>query len=109
VGGPRNTAHSARSSRKRVNEDLFSGINDNIISVERRAEHESGRCDCIAYFAKTDDSGNYKLESAPDGEYNLVAWHEGMKQQTKPQSVAGTTKVDFPSRSESHTEFASQS
>jgi len=47
------------------------------------------------YFAETDDSGNYKLENVPDGKYNLVAWHEGMKQQTKPQSVPGTTKVDF--------------
>jgi plastocyanin len=47
------------------------------------------------YFAETDDSGNYKLENVPDGKYNLVAWHEGMKQQTKPQSVSGTTKVDF--------------
>lgn len=47
------------------------------------------------YFAETDDSGNYKLENVPDGKYNLVAWHERMKQQTKPQSVSGTTKVDF--------------
>jgi len=47
------------------------------------------------YFAETDDNGNYKLENVPDGKYNLVAWHEGMKQQTKPQSVPGTTKVDF--------------
>ena len=47
------------------------------------------------YFAETDESGNYKLENVPDGKYNLVAWHEGMKQQTKPLSVPGTNKVDF--------------
>jgi plastocyanin len=47
------------------------------------------------YFATTDDSGNYKLENVPDGKYNLVAWHEGMKQQTKSLKVSGTNKVDF--------------
>ena len=47
------------------------------------------------YFAETDESGNYKIDNVPDGKYNLVAWHEGMKQQTKPVSVAGTNKVDF--------------
>src|ERR1017187_4918484 len=33
------------------------------------------------YFAETDASGNYKIENVPDGKYNVVAWHEGMKQQ----------------------------
>jgi len=47
------------------------------------------------YFAETDDNGNYKLENVPDGKYNLVAWHEGMKQQTKPLSVPSTNKVGF--------------
>jgi len=47
------------------------------------------------YFAETDASGNYKIENVPDGKYNVVAWHEGMKTQTKPVEVAGTGKADF--------------
>ena len=47
------------------------------------------------YFAETDASGNYKIENVPDGKYNVVAWHEGMKQQTKSVDVAGTGKADF--------------
>ena len=47
------------------------------------------------YFAETDASGNYKIENVPDGKYNVVAWHEGMKPQTKSVDVAGTGKADF--------------
>lgn len=47
------------------------------------------------YFAETDASGNYKIENVPDGKYNAVAWHEGMKPQTKSVDVAGTGKADF--------------
>jgi plastocyanin len=47
------------------------------------------------YFAETDASGNYKIENVPDGKYNVVAWHEGMKTQTKSVDVAGTGKADF--------------
>jgi plastocyanin len=47
------------------------------------------------YFAETDASGNYKIENVPDGKYNVAAWHEGMKAQTKPVDVAGTGKADF--------------
>jgi plastocyanin len=47
------------------------------------------------YFAETDASGNYKIENVPDGKYNVVAWHEGMKQQSKSVDVAGTGKADF--------------
>src|SRR6516225_5504939 len=47
------------------------------------------------YFAETDASGNFKIENVPDGKYNVVAWHEGMKTQTKPVDVAGTGKVEF--------------
>ena len=47
------------------------------------------------YFAETDASGNYKIDNVPDGKYNVVAWHEGMKQQTKSVDVAGTGKADF--------------
>lgn len=47
------------------------------------------------YFAETDASGNYKIENVPDGKYNVVAWHEGMKTERKPVDVAGTGKADF--------------
>jgi plastocyanin len=47
------------------------------------------------YFAETDASGAYKIENVPDGKYNVVAWHEGMKTQTKSVDVAGTGKADF--------------
>jgi len=47
------------------------------------------------YFAETDASGSYKIENVPDGKYNVVAWHEGMKPQTKSVDVAGTGKADF--------------
>ena len=47
------------------------------------------------YFAETDASGNYKIDNVPDGKYNVVAWHEGTKPQTKSVDVAGTAKADF--------------
>ena len=47
------------------------------------------------YFAETDASGNYKIDNVPDGKYNVVAWHEGMKLQSKSVDVAGTGKADF--------------
>ncbi len=47
------------------------------------------------YFAETDASGSYKIENVPDGKYNVVAWHEGMKIQTKSVDVAGTGRADF--------------
>ena len=47
------------------------------------------------YFAQADAAGNYKIDNVPDGKYNVVAWHEGMKQQTKPVTVTGTGKADF--------------
>ncbi len=47
------------------------------------------------YFAETDASGNYKIENVPDGNYSVVAWHEGTKQQAKAVDVAGSGKADF--------------
>jgi plastocyanin len=47
------------------------------------------------YSVETDASGNYKIENVPDGKYNVVAWHEGMKTQSKSVDVAGTGKADF--------------
>lgn len=47
------------------------------------------------YHALTDKSGSYKIENVPDGQYNVVAWHEGAKSQSKAFTVAGDTKADF--------------
>lgn len=47
------------------------------------------------YHTLTDKAGNYKLENVPDGQYNVVAWHEGAKNSTKAVTVAGDTKADL--------------
>jgi len=47
------------------------------------------------YHATTDKSGNYKIENVPDGQYNVVAWHEGAKNSSKAVTVAGDTKADL--------------
>ncbi len=47
------------------------------------------------YFAKTDKTGEYKIENVPDGQYNVVAWHEGAKNSSKAVTVAGDTKADL--------------
>jgi plastocyanin len=47
------------------------------------------------YFAVTDKSGSYKIDNVPDGSYNVTAWHEGSKNQSKPVTVAGEGKADF--------------
>jgi len=47
------------------------------------------------YFSTTDDNGNYKIKDVPDGNYTVVAWHEGAKNQSKPVAVSGNTKADF--------------
>jgi hypothetical protein len=47
------------------------------------------------YHATSDDSGNYKIDNIPQGQYNVVAWREGTKSQAKAVSVAGDSKTDF--------------
>lgn len=47
------------------------------------------------YFALSDKDGNYKVENVPNGSYTVTAWHEGMKNQSKPVTVAGEGKADF--------------
>jgi plastocyanin len=47
------------------------------------------------YFATSDQAGNYKIENVPDGNYTVIAWHEGAKNGSKPVSVSGETKADF--------------
>ena len=46
------------------------------------------------YCAKTDKSGEYRIENVPDGQYNIVGWHEGAKNSSKAVTVAGDTKAD---------------
>jgi plastocyanin len=47
------------------------------------------------YFAETDSNGNYKIENVPSGKYSVVAWHEGMKTQSKSVEVSSTVRADF--------------
>ncbi|HET7208353.1 MAG TPA: carboxypeptidase regulatory-like domain-containing protein [Terriglobales bacterium] len=47
------------------------------------------------YYAKTDASGNFKIDNIPDGSYTVTAWHESGKPQSKPVTVSGDTKADF--------------
>ena len=47
------------------------------------------------YHAVTDKAGSYKIENVPDGQYNVVGWHEGAKNSTKAVTVAGDTKADL--------------
>jgi len=47
------------------------------------------------YFALTDADGSYEITNVPDGQYNVAAWHEGMKVQSKPVKVTGEAALDF--------------
>jgi plastocyanin len=47
------------------------------------------------YYSRTDKTGVYKIENVPDGQYTVVAWHEGAKNSSKSVTVAGDTKTDF--------------
>jgi plastocyanin len=47
------------------------------------------------YFSETDAQGSYKIANLPDGEYKVVAWHEGGQPSSKPVSVKGDTKADL--------------
>ncbi len=47
------------------------------------------------YYAVTDAVGNYKIDNVPNGQYNVVSWHEGAKTQTKPVAVSGEATADF--------------
>ncbi len=47
------------------------------------------------YFAQVDESGSYKIEGVPDGDYTINVWHEGQKNVSKPVKVGSDTKADF--------------
>jgi plastocyanin len=46
------------------------------------------------YYAQTDAGGNFKIDNVPDGKYTLVAWHEGLKPQSKSVTVAGNAAAN---------------
>ena len=48
-----------------------------------------------SYYALSDATGTYKIENLPPGQYTVTAWHEGMKNQSKPVTVSGDASVDF--------------
>jgi plastocyanin len=48
-----------------------------------------------SYYATTNASGEYSIENVPDGPHTITVWHEGMKQESKKQTVSGATKADF--------------
>ena len=47
------------------------------------------------YFAKTDKTGEYKIENVPDGSYTVTAWNEGTKPHSSQVNASGDTKLDF--------------
>jgi hypothetical protein len=47
------------------------------------------------YFAKTDKTGEYKIENVPDGSYTVTAWNEGAKPHSSQVNVSGDTKLDL--------------
>jgi plastocyanin len=48
------------------------------------------------YFTVIDNHlGKYEIANVPDGNYNVVVWHEGYKLQSKPMKVTGRTEVSF--------------
>jgi heme/copper-type cytochrome/quinol oxidase subunit 2 len=51
-----------------------------------------------SYYALTDATGSYKIDGVPDGQYNLVGWHEGAQAQTKSVKVSGDATSDFSLR-----------
>jgi plastocyanin len=49
------------------------------------------------YYATTDAGGVYKIPDVPEGTYQVTAWHEGRKPQSKPVTVVADddAKLDF--------------
>ena len=49
------------------------------------------------YFAVTDESGAFRIDSVPPGKYHLVVWHERGESQVEREveiSAGGTSRVD---------------
>jgi plastocyanin len=53
------------------------------------------------FFAVTDDDGRYRIDRVPPGSYTVVAWYEGIRQDSKTLTMAGdgkTVEADFTLR-----------
>ena len=52
------------------------------------------------FFGMTDIEGRYRIDNVPPGNYNVIAWHEGVASEPKPVSVpeGGATELDFSLR-----------
>lgn len=53
------------------------------------------------YFAVTDESGTFRIDSVPPGKYRLVVWHERGQSQVEREvdvSAGGTSRVDVSLR-----------
>jgi hypothetical protein len=49
------------------------------------------------FFAITDDEGRYRIDSVPPGNYNVIAWNEGLFSEPRLAAVpdGGATELDF--------------
>jgi plastocyanin len=52
------------------------------------------------YFTITEADGRYRIDNIPPGNYNVVAWNEGLSSDPRPVTVpdGGTTELDFALR-----------
>jgi len=52
------------------------------------------------FFAVTDTEGRYHIDNIPPGNYNVIAWNEGLSSDPKPVTVAegGSAELDFALR-----------
>ena len=52
------------------------------------------------FFTVTDDEGRYRIDNVPPGNYNVIAWNEGVASEPKALTVpdGGTTELDFALR-----------
>jgi hypothetical protein len=52
------------------------------------------------FFAVTDTEGRYRLDNVPPGNYNVIAWNEGLASEPKAIAVpdGGTSELDFALR-----------
>jgi len=49
------------------------------------------------FFAITDVEGRYRIDNVPPGNYNVIAWNEGLFSEPRPAAVpdGGATELDF--------------
>jgi len=49
------------------------------------------------FFATTDDTGRYRIQGVPPGDYRLVLWHDGREREVRPVQVTagGVAEADF--------------